>query len=420
MADIDNKSKVDEITEQLEQGLRDLFNSEKYKTYLTTMSKFHYYSFNNTLLIAMQRPDATLVAGYGAWQKNFERHVKKGAKGIKIISPVKLKVDVEDKDAPEEGATKQIEVTKFKVSTVFDVSDTKGKELPTIGVEMLSGQVEKYHQMIAALTKISKVPIEYQDIDGGGKGYFSLKDRKIVVQKDMTQVQTLKTLIHEIAHSKLHDYPLDKSDENGMERKDKRTKEVEAESVAYTVCQHFGVDTSDYSFGYIAGWSSGKELDELKSSMMTIRKTASEIISDMNTEIAMSQRSLEETLDKEELALQVGDKYLAIQKCDEGYDYTFYDSNYHGLDGGVIENKDAPIAIVAAEVIAAEGLGGVKPVKEVDYDKLQEDAAYTAAYEMEAIAEKKPSILGQLKDKFGLVEGKHEHGKVKPERDECR
>lgn len=160
MADTDNKSKVEEITEQLEQGLRDLFNSEKYKTYLTTMSKFHYYSFNNTLLIAMQRPDATLVAGYGAWQKNFERHVKKGAKGIKIISPVKLKVDVEDKDAPEEGATKQIEVTKFKVSTVFDVSDTEGKELPTIGVEMLSGQVEKYHQMIDALTKISKVPID--------------------------------------------------------------------------------------------------------------------------------------------------------------------------------------------------------------------------------------------------------------------
>ncbi len=154
--------------------------------------------------------------------------------------------------------------------------------------------------------------------------------------------------------------------------------------------------------------------------MMTIRKTASEIISDMNTEIAMSQRPLEQIVDKEELALKVGDKYLAIQKCDEGYDYTFYDSNYHSLDGGVIKNKDAPIAIVAAEIIAAKGLGSVKPVKEVDYDKLQEDAAYTAAYEIETIAEKKTSILGQLKDKFGLVEGKHERGKVKHDRDECR
>ena len=408
-------NKIDEITEQLESGLRDLFNSERYKNYLDTMSKFHAYSFNNTLLISMQRPEATLVAGYSAWQKNFERHVKKGAKGIKIISPVKLKVDVEDKDAPEEGATKQIEVTKFKVSTVFDVSDTEGKELPTIGVEMLSGQVEKYHQMIDALTKISKVPIEYQDIDGGSKGYYSSKEKKIVVQRDMPQVQTLKTLIHEMAHSRLHD-----KDIEGLEEKDRRTKEVEAESVAYAMCQYFGIDTSDYSFGYIAGWSSGKELTELRSSMMTIRRTTDEMITELSEALERQQVPLEQTVAKDELALQVGDRYLAIQRCDGGYDYTFYDSNYHGLDGGVIENPDALIAVVAAEIIAAEGLSDAKPVKEVDFEKLQEDAAYTSAYEMEVLAEKKPSILGQLKDKFGLVEGKHEHGQVKPDRDECR
>ena len=145
---------VTEITEQLEQGLRDLFNSEKYKTYLTTMSKFHNYSFNNTLLIAMQRPDASLVAGYGAWQKNFERHVKKGAKGIKIISPVKVKVEVDDDKTDKDGAKKTIEVTKFKVSTVFDVSDTEGKELPKIGVDMLSGQVEKFNQLTKAVDEI--------------------------------------------------------------------------------------------------------------------------------------------------------------------------------------------------------------------------------------------------------------------------
>lgn len=404
MADTENKSRMDEITEKLEQGLRDLFNSEKYKTYLTTMSKFHNYSFNNTLLIAMQRPDASLVAGYGAWQKNFERHVKKGAKGIKIISPVKLKLEVDDDKSDKEGAKKIVEVTKFKVSTVFDVSDTEGKELPRIGVDQLSGHVEKFHQLTKAVENVSKVPIEYKDIEGGAKGYYSPKQNKIVVQKNMTQTQTLKTLIHEMAHSILH---------SDTEKSDKRrgTKEVEAESVAYAVCQRYGVDTSDYSFGYIAGWSTSRGIDELKSSMQTIRRAANEIISDIDNELAMDENviSVGNISNEEELALQVGDKYLAIQKCDEGYDYTIYDSNLHGLDGGVIDNKEAPIAIVATDILVAEGLTDVKPVKQVDFDKLQEDAAYKSAYEREIVSERKPSILGRLKVKIGA---KDDLGKV--------
>ncbi|SFO29544.1 protein of unknown function [Pseudobutyrivibrio sp. UC1225] len=326
MAETDAKTKMNEITEKLEQGIRDLFDSEKYKTYLRTMSKFHNYSFNNTLLIAMQRPDASLVAGYEAWKKNFDRYVKKGSKGIKIISPVKVKIEVDDENSEKEGAKKTIEVTKFKVATVFDVSDTEGKELPTIGVNQLQGEVERFNQITKAIHEIAKVPIEYRDIEGGAKGFYSQKDNKIVVQHDMAQAQTLKTLIHELAHSILHGKP-DKEKNEEMPSKDRRTKEVEAESVAYAVCQYFGIDTSDYSFGYIAGWSSNKELDELKSSMQLIRRTASSIISDLNTELAMGEVS-----------------------------------------------------------------------KEVD--AIKDESIATDAVEIEALADKKPSVLDQLKEKF--------------------
>lgn len=390
---------VKEITEKLEQGLRDLFNSGKYKTYLTTMSKFHNYSFNNTLLIAMQRPDASLVAGYGAWQKNFDRHVKKGAKGIKIISPVKIKVEVDDDKAEKEGAKKTVEVTKFKVSTVFDVSDTEGKELPSLGVNQLSGQVEKFHQLTKALEKISKVPIEYRDIQGEAKGFYSNRENKIVVQKNMTQVQTLKTLTHELAHSMLHS----KVAENEGANKDRRTKEVEAESVAFTVCQHFGVDTSDYSFGYIAGWSSGKEMEELKSSMQTIRRTANEIINGVTTELLKEENAKEFETSNDEVAFKIGNEYLAVQTTDEGYDYTIYDENLRVKDGGVIDRPNDSIAIVTAEIVASEMMDTSSGVKKIDFDKLQEDAAYKAAYDIEnTVADKKPSVLEQLKDKFSV------------------
>ena len=296
------KQKVQEITEKLEQGIKELFESEKYKTYLNTMSKFHNYSFNNTMLIAMQKPDATLVAGFKAWQKNFDRHVKKGEKGIRILAPAPYKIKEEqekldpvtgeimlDKNGMPVTEEVEIKIPAFRVVPVFDVSQTDGKELPDIGVNELSGSVEDYEDFMQALTEVSPVPITYEDIDGDAKGYFHTTDHRIAIQEGMSQSQTVKTAIHEVAHAKLHDRERNQ-DIDAVLDKDRNTKEVEAESVAYTVCQHFGIDTSDYSFGYIAGWSSDRDMKELKSSLDTIRKTASELITGIEDRLAELQK----------------------------------------------------------------------------------------------------------------------------------
>ena len=296
------KQKVQEITEKLEQGIKELFESEKYKTYLNTMSRFHNYSFNNTMLIAMQKPDATLVAGFKAWQKNFDRHVKKGEKGIRILAPAPYKIKEEqekldpvtgeimlDKNGMPVTEEVEIKIPAFRVVPVFDVSQTDGKELPDIGVNELSGSVEDYEDFMQALTEVSPVPITYEDIDGDAKGYFRTTDHRIAIQEGMSQSQTVKTAIHEVAHAKLHDREQNQ-DIDAILDKDRNTKEVEAESVAYTVCQHFGIDTSDYSFGYIAGWSSDRDMKELKSSLDTIRKTASELITGIEDRLAELQK----------------------------------------------------------------------------------------------------------------------------------
>ena len=296
------KQKVQEITEKLEQGIKELFESEKYKTYLNTMSKFHNYSFNNTMLIAMQKPDATLVAGFKAWQKNFDRHVKKGEKGIRILAPAPYKIKEEqekldpvtgeimlDKNGMPVTEEVEIKIPAFRVVPVFDVSQTDGKELPDIGVNELSGSVEDYEDFMQALTEVSPVPITYEDIEGEAKGYFHTTDHRIAIQEGMSQSQTVKTAIHEVAHAKLHDREQNQ-DIDAVLDKDRNTKEVEAESVAYTVCQHFGIDTSDYSFGYIAGWSSDRDMKELKSSLDTIRKTASELITGIEDRLAELQK----------------------------------------------------------------------------------------------------------------------------------
>ena len=296
------KQKVQEITEKLEQGIKELFESEKYKTYLNTMSKFHNYSFNNTMLIAMQKPDATLVAGFKAWQKNFDRHVKKGEKGIRILAPAPYKIKEEqekldpvtgeimlDKNGMPVTEEVEIKIPAFRVVPVFDVSQTDGKELPDIGVNELSGSVEDYEDFMQALTEVSPVPITYEDIEGEAKGYFHTTDHRIAIQEGMSQSQTVKTAIHEVAHAKLHDRERNQ-DIDAVLDKDRNTKEVGAESVAYTVCQHFGIDTSDYSFGYIAGWSSDRDMKELKSSLDTIRKTASELITGIEDRLAELQK----------------------------------------------------------------------------------------------------------------------------------
>ena len=298
--------KLKEITDRLEQGITELFDSERYKEYLRVMSKFHNYSFNNTLLIAMQKPDASLIAGFNSWKNQFQRNVKKGEKGIKIIapSPFKIKQETEKidpqtqkpvigRDGKPVTEEKEITIPAYKVVSVFDVSQTEGKELPDIAVDALTGDVEQYSDFFAALEKTSPVPIGFEKIEGGAHGYYHLEDKRIALDEGMSELQTLKTAIHEIAHAKLHDIDLNAPKDEQQPRVDRRTREVEAESIAYTVCQHYGLDTSDYSFGYVAGWSSGRELAELKSSLETIRSAAADIINSIDGHIAELQKQHE-------------------------------------------------------------------------------------------------------------------------------
>ena len=298
--------KVKEITDQLETGIKKLFDSSQYQKWLNVMGRFHDYSLNNTLLIAMQKPDATLVAGYTAWQKQFGRQVLKGAKAIRILAPApykkKMEVDKTDPHTGEiltnpDGSSKkevqEIMVPAFKVVNVFDVSQTDGKELPSIGVNELTGEVSRFDDFMEALKKTCPVPIGFEQIDSGAKGYFHTVENRIAIQEGMSQVQTMKTAIHEMAHQKLHSIkpeeghvePADPSEQD-RSHLTRNSKEVEAESVAYTVCQHYGIDTSDYSFAYIAGWSHGKETPELKASLNTIRQAASELITEIDAHLA--------------------------------------------------------------------------------------------------------------------------------------
>ena len=314
------KQKVQEITEKLEQGIKELFESEKYKTYLNTMSKFHNYSFNNTMLIAMQKPDATLVAGFKAWQKNFDRHVKKGEKGIRILAPAPYKIKEErdkidpvtqelllDKDGNPQKEEVEITIPAFRAVSVFDVAQTDGKPIPELAAKELLSDVEGYQDMIRAVEAISPVPIELEEIAGDSKGYYDREAKRIAVQENMSEGQTLKTMIHEVAHSKLHSKEVEQDEQM---KKDRNTKEVEAESIAYTVCQHFGVDTSDYSFGYIAGWSSGRDTKELRASIDTIRRTASELITGIEEQLQELQRNREVSQE------QTKESILLIQNTD--------------------------------------------------------------------------------------------------------
>ena len=309
--------KLKEITDRLEQGIAELFDSERYREYLKVMSKFHNYSFRNTVLIAMQKPDASLVAGFSAWKNNFERNVMKGQKGIKIIapSPYKIKQEMQKidphtqkpvigKDGKPVTEEKEVTIPAYKVVSVFDVSQTEGKELPDIAVDELTGDVDRYKDFFAALEKTSPVPIAFENIEGGSHGYYHLEDKRIAINEGMSELQTLKTAIHEIAHAKLHDIDLNAPLEDLENRPDRRTREVQAESIAYTVCQHYGLDTSDYSFGYVAGWSAGRDLAELKSSLETIRSTAAEIINSIDEHIAELQKEQAQDAPREKAAMQ--------------------------------------------------------------------------------------------------------------------
>ncbi|MCC2818960.1 DUF4316 domain-containing protein [Lachnoclostridium pacaense] len=275
--------RLKEITDKLEKGLQDLFSSGQYADYLKTMSKFYGYSASNTLLIYMQRPDASRVAGYNDWKDNFKRHVKRGEHGIKILAPCPYKQQVEREQTGPDGravtVTEEVTRAAFKPVTVFDVSQTEGEPLPSLGVNELTGDVEHYPDFFEALKQVAPFPVGFEAIASGAKGYCNYAEQRIAINEGMAEVQNVKTAIHEITHATLHNYYAEKEKEVPPEqRKDQRTREVEAESVAYTVCQHYGIETSDYSFGYIAGWSSDKQTKELKASLATIRETAAGLI----------------------------------------------------------------------------------------------------------------------------------------------
>ena len=309
MTTTNRDEKMKEITDRLQAGLEELFNSEKYAEYLRVMSQFHHYSFNNTLLIAMQKPDATLVAGYHAWEKKFNRHVMKGEKGIQIIAPAPFKEKQEQEKVDpntgevvlhEDGQPEIEEVTivvpRFKVSTVFDLSQTDGDPLPELGPGELTASVENYEIFLNAIRSVAPVPIRFDEIRSGAKGYYDNVNKEIVIQTGMSEMQTMKTAVHETAHAILHDKDI--MQEQGIQ-KDQMTKEVEAESVAFVSLDHFELDTSDYSFPYIAGWSSGRDTKELKASLDTIRKTSSEIIDGIEASMREQMVELQANLQHE-------------------------------------------------------------------------------------------------------------------------
>lgn len=302
MPEEQKNNQLKEIMSKLENGVKDFFQSKKYIEYLKVMSKFHNYSLNNTILICMQKPDATLVAGYNAWQNVFERQVVKGEKGIKIIAPapykkmvMKEKIDpvsglpLRDNEGKIIKEKEEIRLIKFKVVNVFDISQTEGKEIPEI-VTTLEGNVEQFQDFLFALKEVSPVPVGFESIGGKAHGYFHNVEKRIAINEGESQKQTIKTLIHEIAHAKLHSVEVKPS---GQEQKSRSSKEVEAESVAYVVCQHFNIDTSGYSFGYIAGWSSGKNTEELKASLELIRDTSSKFINEIEEKLKERQKMKE-------------------------------------------------------------------------------------------------------------------------------
>ena len=389
-----NRERLKDITDSIERGIQELFQSDKYAAYLRTMSRFHKYSVNNTMLIYMQKPDATLVAGFNKWRDQFERNVTKGEKGIKIIAPTPFKKKIEeqkldpdtklpmlDADGKVIMEEKEIKIPMFKPVTVFDVSQTQGKPLPQLASD-LHGNVQNYEVFMEALRRASPVPIDFKPIRDGSDGFFSLDNQSITIREGMSEVQTVSAVVHEIAHSKLH------NNVGAEQQKDRNTEEVEAESISFAVCAYYGISTGENSFGYIATWSKGKELKELRESLETINKTSSELITDIDRHYAqiMKEREAEVTVEapvqeepvlqsptREEALYLVDDTvYLHVQPTDGGWDYSLYDKESKKLlDGGIIDTADiesSPVSSLAGavrtEVFAAQGMTPSKVVFE--------------------------------------------------------
>lgn len=389
MAENKQQQEIKEISEKLEQGVKELFESEKYKEFLHTMSKFHNYSLNNTMLIAMQKPDATLVAGYTAWQHDHDRHVMKGEKGIRIFAPAPYKIK-EERDKIDPVTNKpvldennspvkevvEVKIPAFKLVSVFDVSQTQGKELPTLGVDELLGDVEDYVHFFDALKRSCPVPVEFEKIASGAKGYYHQEECRIAINEGMSEVQNVKTLVHEMAHQKLH----------AVENMDKElnltrsAKEVEAESIAYVICQHYGIDTAEYSFGYLAGWSEGKDTPELKASLDRIRKASNEMINEIDSHIAEINLEIESEQSKHMICyLKISNDMGAEYKVDriagtpEQIESTLKEIQEARKNGQAIDNIEE---YLESKQIAVLELGGSKenePIhlvhSEYEYDK---------------------------------------------------
>lgn len=391
-----SKDRMREIVDSIENGIKELFESDKYRQYLSTMSRFHRYSVNNTMLIYMQRPDATHVAGFNKWRDQFGRNVLKGEKGIRIIAPTPYKKKVEEiKTDPETNAPmldadgkaiieeKEIRIPMFKVVSVFDVSQTAGKPLPQLAAD-LSGNVQQYEVFMEALRRASPVPMEIKPVARDTDGFFSIKAQSITIRAGMSEVQTVCAAVHEIAHAKLHDYEhMTELADDGETilvpgEKSRNTEEVEAESISYAVCQYYGIETGENSFGYIATWSKGKELKELRASLETINKTASELITDIDRhfaeickergidreDLAAAEQPSVEAPEAEKLYMVDNDKYIHVQRSDTGIDYTIYDAgSAKVLDGGVLDGTEQQLSTAALEVCKLHNIGEAAPIR---------------------------------------------------------
>ena len=385
------KEQIKKLTDQIEAGIKALFQSgnlEKYQAYLRTMSHFHHYSVNNQMLIFSQCPHATLVAGYQKWQNQFSRHVLRGEKGISILAPTPYKIKVEkekldpdtklpllDADGNTITEEKEVQIPMFRPVKVFDVSQTDGKPLPErvqSPVAELTGNVEHYEAFMEALRRVSPVPIEMKPLSNDLDGFFSPSKQSITLRDVMSEVQTVCAAVHEIAHSKLHDY----AKQPNSQPKDSNTEEIEAESIAYTVCAYFGIETSANSFGYVATWSKDKDLKAFKDSLDTIRKTSSELISGVEQqfkEICKERGiSLEPTQpaqkqpeqDIEKLYMVDNEKYIHVQRSDTGIDYTIYDAaSAKALDGGVLDDTGQLLSAAALTVCKLHNIGDAAPIR---------------------------------------------------------
>lgn len=385
------KEQIKKLTDQIEAGIKALFQSgdlEKYQAYLRTMSHFHHYSVNNQMLIFSQCPHATLVAGYQKWQNQFSRHVLRGEKGISILAPTPYKIKVEkekldpdtklpllDADGNTITEEKEVQIPMFRPVKVFDVSQTDGKPLPErvqSPVAELTGNVEHYEAFMEALRRISPVPIEMKPLSNDLDGFFSPSKQSITLRDGMSEVQTVCAAVHEIAHSKLHDY----AKQPNSQPKDSNTEEIEAESIAYTVCAYFGIETSANSFGYVATWTKDKDLKAFKDSLDTIRKTSSELISGVEQQFKEickergislepaqpAQKQPEQDIEK--LYMVDNEKYIHVQRSDTGIDYTIYDAaSAKALDGGVLDDTGQLLSAAALTVCKLHNIGDAAPIR---------------------------------------------------------